>query len=146
MKKVLLFVVAALTTVFSVMAQPTGKWTHVTESSYAKYSVAATKDAMILNPAKQTMDMWIKVEFDKVQPNGVAYQIGLQQIDFAKEQFAFREIIGYTKDGKELYHRIFRDEELKWRSAAIGTVGKELVSLAEYLFGALTREQSEIFN
>jgi hypothetical protein len=146
MKTLALFALAALATVFSATAQPTETWTHIAESNSARFAVATTKDAVVLNPSKQMMEMWIKVEFDKVQPNGVAYQIGLQQVDFAKEQFAFREIIGYSKDGKELYHRIFRDEELKWRRASVGTVGKELFNLAEYLFGALAKEQTEIFN
>ncbi len=86
------------------------------------------------------MEMWVKVEFNRVQPNGTAYQLGLQRFDLKHDEFAFREVIGYNAHGKVLYHHRYDDADLNWQSAPLRSVGKELLLTAQTTFDLLTRE------
>lgn len=140
MKKTLLFIAVALIASTSVDAQPSGNWTYVAESSNAKYAVLASKESVTMNEPEQMIEMWVKVEFNRIQPNGTAYQLGLQRIDLKHDEFAFREVIGYNAEGKVLYHHRYDDADLKWQTAALRSVGKELLLTAHATFDLLTGE------
>jgi len=140
MKKTLLFIAVALASVSSVVAQPSGNWTYVAESCNAKYAVLKTRELVTINAPEQMMEMWVKVEFNRVQPNGTAYQLGLQRFDLKHDEFAFREVIGYNADGKVLYHHRYDDADLNWQRAPLRSVGKELLLTAQTTFDLLTRE------
>lgn len=138
MKKTLLFIAVALVGITSVEAQPSGNWTYVAESSNAKYFVLKSKESMTINPSEQMMEMWVKVEFNRIQPNGTAYQLGLQRFDLKHDEFAFREVIGYDASGKVLYHHRYDDADLNWQTAPLNSVGAELLANAQTTFAVLT--------
>lgn len=140
MKKTLLFIVVALVAIASVDAQPSGNWIYVAESSNAKYAVLKSKESVTVNPSEQTMEMWVKVEFNRIQPNGTAYQLGLQRFDLKTDEFAFREVIGYNADGKVLYHHRYDDADLNWQTATLRSVGRELLLTAQTTFALFTGE------
>ncbi|MFQ3597967.1 MAG: hypothetical protein SNJ55_09520 [Chloroherpetonaceae bacterium] len=140
MKKTLLFIAVALIAITSVDAQPSGNWIYVAESSNAKYAVLKSKESITLNTSEQIMEMWVKVEFNRIQPNGTAYQLGLQRFDLKHDEFAFREVIGYNADGKVLYHHRYEDSDLNWQTAPLRSVGKELLQMAQGTFTLLTGE------
>ncbi len=142
MKKTLLFLAVALIAIPSVDAQPSlsGNWIYVAESSNAKYAVLTSKQSVTMNASEQLLDMWIKVEFNRIQPNGTAYQLGLQRFDLKHDEFAFREVIGYNADGKVLYHHRYDDADLNWQTATLRSVGEELLQTAHTTFALLTSE------
>lgn len=137
MKKTLLFIAVALVGITSVEAQPSGNWMYVAESSNAKYFVLKSKESMTINPSEQMMEMWVKVEFNRIQPNGTAYQLGLQRFDLKNDEFAFREVIGYDATGKVLYHHRYDDADLNWQTATLRSVGAELLANAQTTFTVL---------
>ncbi len=140
MKKTLLFIAVALTAMTSVDAQPSGNWIYVAESSNAKYAVLKSKESVTMNSTEQMLEMWVKVEFNRIQPNGTAYQLGLQRFDLKHDEFAFREVIGYDAHGKVLYHHRYDDADLNWQTATLRSVGKELLVVAHTTFALLTGE------
>ncbi len=140
MKKILLFIAVALIAIASADAQPSGNWTYVAESSNAKYAVLKSRESITVNPAEQMMELWVKVEFNRIQPNGVAYQLGLQRFDLKHDEFAFREVIGYDAHGKVLYHHRYADADLNWQRATLRSIGEELLLTAQTTFGLLTGE------
>ncbi|MGQ9805580.1 MAG: hypothetical protein ACUVRP_05820 [Chlorobiales bacterium] len=134
MKKTLLFIAVALIAITRVDAQPSGNWIYVAESSNAKYAVLTSKESVTMNMPEQTLELWVKVEFNQIQPNGTAYQLGLQRFDLKYDEFAFREVLGYNADGKVLYHHRYDDADLNWQTAPVGSVGRELLSTAQTTF------------
>ncbi len=92
---------------------------------------------MTINPSEQMMEMWVKVEFNRIQPNGTAYQLGLQRFDLKNDEFAFREVIGYDATGKVLYHHRYDDADLNWQTATLRSVGAELLANAQTTFTVL---------
>lgn len=138
MKKTLLFIAVALLAIKSVDAQPSGNWIYVAESSNAKYAVLTSKESVTMNLPEQTLELWVKVEFNRIQPNGTAYQLGLQCFDLKHDEFAFREVIGYSTDGKVLYHHRYDDADLNWQTAPVRSVGRELLSTAQATFDLLS--------
>ena len=94
----------------------------------------------MIKPAEHLMELWVKVEFNRIQPNGTAYQLGLQRFDLKHEEFAFREVIGYSAEGKVLYHHRYDDADLNWQTATLRSVGKELLLTAQATFASLTSE------
>ena len=94
----------------------------------------------MIKPAEHLMELWVKVEFNRIQPNGTAYQLGLQRFDLKHEEFAFREVIGYDAHGKVLYHHRYDDADLNWQTATLRSVGKELLLTAQATFASLTSE------
>jgi hypothetical protein len=140
MKKTLLFIAVALIAITRVDAQPSGNWIYVAESSNAKYAVLTSKESVTMNASEQMMELWVKVEFNRIQPNGTAYQLGLQRFDLKHDEFAFREVVGYSADGKVLYHHRYDDADLNWQMASLRSVGKELLLTAQATFALLTSE------
>jgi hypothetical protein len=140
MKKTWLFIAAALIAIHSVDAQPSGNWFYVAESSNAKYAVLKSKDSVTMNASEQTVEMWVRVEFNSIQPNGTAYQLGLQRFDLKHDAFAFREVIGYSAEGKILYHHRYDDADFNWQTATLRSVGKELFLTAQATFATLNGE------
>lgn len=141
MKKFSLFLAVAFVAIAGALAQPSGKWVYVTESSNAKYWIAQEKDAMTLNPTEQTLDLWVKVEFNRVQPNGTTHQLGLQRFDLKTDEFAFREVIGYGANGQVLYHHRYDDAELNWQTPKMRSVAQELMSVAQATFASMTSQR-----
>lgn len=111
---------------------------YVAESSNAKYAVLQSQESIIVNAPEQMMDIWMKVEFNRIQPNGTAYQLGLQRFDLKHDKFAFREVIGYDASGTVLYHHRYDDADLKWQTASLNSVGAELLANAQATFRVLT--------
>ncbi len=134
MKKILLFIAVALIAITSADAQPSGNWVYVAESSNAKYAVLTSKESVTMNAPEQVIEMWVKVEFNRIQPNGTAYQLGLQRFDLKHDEFAFREVIGYSADGKILYHHRYDDADLKWQTPTVRSIAEELLLTAQRTF------------
>ncbi len=93
-----------------------------------------------MNASEQMMEMWVKVEFNRIQPNGTAYQLGRQRFDLKHDEFAFCEVIGYNADGKVLYHHRYDDADLNWQTASVRSVAEELLLTAHKTFARLTSE------
>jgi hypothetical protein len=132
LKKNMLLAAVASLLMFTAGFSQEAQWLYVTESTATRFHAKPVATSIRID--SQTIDVCMKASYQKARASGTTLQVALWRFDFKTERFALKEDVGYDENGVVVYRRTVADENLKWQTPSVKSVGKELYLYARSMY------------